>query len=366
VKIRDDVLVSADDLGTSGTKIYDLDYGDLITALDLRFGATNGATDNKNNPVERNITKIEIVDGGEVLWSLPGDVAYALSSQLLGTPGDEYFSGKASDGPYCSIPILFGREMYDPEFSFNPRAFKNPQLKVTFDEATVRAASATGFSSDSFTLTVVVNLMEDAPTPRAFLKALDVYDYTSLASGDTTVDMPGDYPYRMIFVRNYEAGQDVRGDINNYKLSCDGGKFIPFDLAAANLISRMMHYFPMTVKNGMVKADDGDAFQTWMGMDIAGHLQSQQASRIVACDGYWPGQFTVYVYTDAGASTTDVNISWGVHGYCPHNVVFYPFGRLDTPSDWFDPRQYGTVKLYLTNNGADGEVNVCVQQERTY
>lgn len=44
MKIRDDVLIDADDMGASGTKQYDLDYADVVSRLDLHFAATNGTT----------------------------------------------------------------------------------------------------------------------------------------------------------------------------------------------------------------------------------------------------------------------------------------------------------------------------------
>jgi hypothetical protein len=46
MRFRDYLQESRDDMGTSGTKIYNLDYTDPITQLDLYFEATNGASGN--------------------------------------------------------------------------------------------------------------------------------------------------------------------------------------------------------------------------------------------------------------------------------------------------------------------------------
>jgi len=366
MRARHDVLVSGYDMGTSGTLIFNLDYSDIITAIELSFGATNGGTDNKNNPIERNITKIEIVDGSRVVYSLPGDVAYALYSQLHGSPAQEYHSGCVNDSPSVSIPILFGRRLYDVTYGLNPAAFRNLQLKVTFDEATVRAAGATGFVSDSFSLTILTHLMEDVSPPSAVLVSKDIYDFTSVGSGDVTVDMPTDMPYRLLMVRAYEAGTDLRSSITNMKLNCDGGRFIPFDLPTGQIIELMTEVFPCTHKAGYETADDGDTVQTWMGFDLGQAIHAAATGYIVGAGGFWPGQFSVQVTSHEGASTDDIPVRWRVDGYAPHNLFVVPFGDLDVAEHWFDARAYGNVKLYLTNGDADAEVNVCLQQVLTY
>lgn len=366
MKVRDDCLEHQFDLGTSGTKIFDLDYSDVITGIDLDFGATNGATSNKNSPIERCISKIEITDGGVSLWNLPGDVAYALFAQENGSPGDDYYSECPTDTPYVSIPIRFGRYLYDPDLGFVPRNFKNPQLKVTFDEAEVNTAGDDGFVSDSIHLSIITRLMEDAPAPGGFLMCQDLDDYTSLASGDHKTDMPTDYPYRLIMVRAYEAGTDLRGVISNYKLNCDRGKFIPFDLSSGNLLSRMAEVFPLTLRSNYIRADDADVVQTWMGIDIAQAIHARTADHIVSAGAFWPGQVTVQCATHAGASADNIDAHLIVHGYCPHNTLLIPFGRLDVIAEWFNAPSYNSVILYQTQGNADAEVNVCVQQYRTY
>jgi hypothetical protein len=59
-------------------------------------------------------------------------------------------------------------------------------------------------------------------------------------------------------------------------------------------------------------------------------------------------------------------VHYQVWGWAPHNTLFVPFGRLHVPGEYFNAPQYGSVKLYLTQGDADAEVNVCVQQVRSY
>jgi hypothetical protein len=366
MKVRDDVLVSADDMGTSGTKIYDLNYADVISRLELYFAATNGTTRNLESPIERCISKIEIVDGSEVLWSLPGDVAYSLYSQEYGqTPGENWTSqGNAS--PAVSIPLCFGRHLYDSDLAFQPRNFKNPQLKVTFDEATVNAAGAEGFVSDSFTLSITARLMEDAPEPSGFLMAKDLYDFTSAASGDEKVVMPTDYPWRQLMVRAYESGTWYGSSVSTYKLSCDRGKFVPFDSSAEYLIRRMQEVYPITQKAGYLHVYIEGYKEVWMAEFDSMSIHAYHAGYIAGTTTAYNSRLGIRLKLHDGTAGGARPVFLTVNGWAPHNTLFIPFGRLDEPSEWFNASQYGSVELYLTQGDADAEVNVCVQQLRTY
>lgn len=53
-----------------------------------------------------------------------------------------------------------------------------------------------------------------------------------------------------------------------------------------------------------------------------------------------------------------------VTGYCLHNSVYYHFGRLDRPDEWFPAQNFGDIKLKLTGESAAGAVKVLTQQLR--
>lgn len=366
MRFRDDVLSVDYDMGTSGTIQFNLDYSDPISQIYMEFNATNGASGNKSNPIELNITNIEIVDGSEVLWSLPGEVAYGVYTQEYGRQGNQYHSGAANDGQWVVITIPFGRYLYDTVYSFNPNAHRNPQLKITFDEATVRAAGATGFVSDSFTVTVMCALMEDVEAPRGFLMSKDLYDFTTVASGDQQIDLPTDYPYRQLMVRIYELGTWFGSNISNVKLNCDGGKFVPFDMGIGWFQDRMMQTYPPISRGLYTITDHGDAHATFVGVSLTDAIRAHAAGRIATAASVSGSQITVSLVDTGG---TPVNAS-PVHllftGWMPHNILMYNFGRLQVPQEWFDARQYNSVKLYLTQGNAAAEVNVCLQQVRPY
>ncbi len=53
-----------------------------------------------------------------------------------------------------------------------------------------------------------------------------------------------------------------------------------------------------------------------------------------------------------------------VTGYCLHSAVYLPFGEMDKPSEWLDPRRYGDLKLKLTGEVGLGVTKVLTQQLR--
>ena len=178
--------------------------------------------------------------------------------------------------------------------------------------------------------------------------------------------MPLDYPYRMLLVRVYEAGVDMRSGITNYELNCDGGKFKPFDCHVRYLVNRMTEFFKPTFKSGYDNADDADVYQTWIGIDVGQAIHDHSGGTIISASSFWPGQFTVQAKTHAGASASNKPIHWTCDGWAPHNLLPIPVGRLNMMDEWFDPRVYRSIRLHLTQGNAGAEVNVGLQQLRMY
>src|SRR4030067_1094976 len=78
-KYRDVFIEDDKTLGDSGTETIDLAVVDPLSELLIKVKNKNGASGNKNNPIMRNITKIEIVDGANVIYSLSGPMAQSMS-----------------------------------------------------------------------------------------------------------------------------------------------------------------------------------------------------------------------------------------------------------------------------------------------
>lgn len=366
MRVRDYVQATQTDMGTSGTIVFDLDYSDPITEIDLLFEAVNGSSGNKDNPIALNITRIEITDGGEVLWSLPGEVAFAYFSHLQNRELHQWYSGALNGNPWVHIPLRFGRFLYDQELAFNPVAHRNPQLRITFDEATIRAAGATGYVSDSFTCTVLVKLMEDVNPPVGFLSSKEIEQYASLGSGDKKTELPTDRVIRSFFVRAWITSVHLGSIITNHKLSLDGGKFVPFDLPYRSMRAKMTSYFtPLTMASYTVHTNN-EYRQSWIGDAFSVVGVSQTACYIVACDSHGGGRVRIFFEDHDGSAVTGAALRLQVRGLPLFQTLIYPFGRLNDPSSWFDPRAVGKLDYFATQGSAGADVNVCLEQLHPY
>lgn len=359
---RDYIQENRLDMGTSGTITLNLDYADPITAISLLFEATNGSDSNKSNPLEINISKIEIVDGGQVLWDAPGVVALSIWSQLNGGLAHCYRSGAVSDSVWGTIDLLFGRYLYDKMFAFNPVAHRNPQLRITFDEATTRAAGTTGYVSDSFNVSVLVKLMEGAQSPVGFLSLREVESFTSLASGEHRTELPTDKRIRFLATRIYESATHLSNHVTAYRLSADGGKHIPFDLLYRNMRDKCAEYFKPILVPGYTKCDVAEWHESWVGDGFVAFVRAHDSGNIATATSHSGGRIRLDQYTHAGAAVNGGAVHYGVTGFPLHNTFIYPFGLLDDPADWLDTSGYKKLDYILTQGNAGATIQSCIQQ----
>ena len=82
---RDSVLIYQETQSADkSSKTIDLDLVDPVSALSFEFEAQNGTTSNVRNPFPFAITKLEVVDGSDVLSSLSFPQAQALQFYKTG------------------------------------------------------------------------------------------------------------------------------------------------------------------------------------------------------------------------------------------------------------------------------------------
>jgi hypothetical protein len=354
-------------LANSGTRTMDLNYTDPISHIMLTFRATNGATSNKENPVIHNITKIEVVDGGDVITSIRGEVLRGLVAHLQGhTPlGND--SEAANEGQMSSVKVPFGRYDLDTDYAFNPTAFRNPQLKVTWDLAHIRAIGATAYVTGTLDITAVAVLMEDVSPPTGVLTAKEIYDFTSAASGDERVDMPTDYPWRTLLVRGYENGTALASTITNLKLSADGGKFVAFDEVSSHILEAQLETYGELDYTRLAKYDNANAVATYMAEAQGGTLATEGGAADISAVAYWwKSDAYLYNHTHAGVAGSAKQAFFTVKGTGFENCFVIPMGRKEEPTTWFPAQQFGSVDLYITQGDADAEVQVAVQEARPY
>ena len=120
MKYRQNVQLYQETQKDTATKILDLDLPDPISALEIEVECTNGATSNKGNFISDIVTKLEVVDGAEVFYSVNMAQLQALQFFKTGKMPVMFPSEWGGGGQREQGWILFGRYLNDPEYVFQP------------------------------------------------------------------------------------------------------------------------------------------------------------------------------------------------------------------------------------------------------
>lgn len=353
VQIEDDKSV-----GDSGTLTVDINIKDPITALIVRFKVKNGAATVVNEPVEVQISKVELVDGGQVYYSLNGPMAVAAACYGLGKWPHSWYDERANNNQRINFPLLFGRYLGDPEFGFDPTRLVNPQLKITWADQAL-------YLDDQHQIGITARVMEGVPAPSKCLLWKEIEAWTSAASGVHTVDLPTDYPYRALLIRPYEAGTIPTSVITNFKLDCDVGKLIPFDLASHEFRDVIKQYDGPFQYRNFCRGSHATLREAWLGETFG--VQATPES-----NGYMAFTYTAFwsfyymnVMLHDGTDSPTVAAQVVPNGLFPHSCYKYPFGVENDPATWFNARGFGDIDLKLTEGSINAAVAVAVQQPRS-
>jgi hypothetical protein len=362
VKYRQNVQVYEETQADTATKILDLDLPDPISALEIEVSCQNGATSNKDNFISDIVTKIEVVDGAEVFYSV--SMAQLQALQFFKTGRMPWMHPSAFSSGYQSEQawILFGRYLNDPEFVFQPSRYRNPQLKITFNKAAIRAAGGEGFKDEAnIKLSVTDHIIQEGAAPRGFLSARQVYSYLTLSTGEKRIDLLTDFPTRLLMIRAWLQEYDVSELFTDVKLTFDSDKYI-----LLNRKMQKLEYDALTMfGEGMMKHDffvsSEEKVRVVFNKDpYANYLSGVIGQPNIYVETYpYASSLCPYIYDDTGAEeTTDRLIYAYVRGHSPHAIVPIVMGLMDKPETWMDMSSYKKAELVLTQavGGAVGEI----------
>jgi len=353
-------------LGDSGTTTTDITIKDPITALFVEVRATNGSSYNHNNNVLDCVSKIELIDGSKVMFSMSAKQAFAQACYDLGFWPQTKLSMLGGDPQSAAIPILFGRFIGDPDRAFDPSRFVHPQLRITWNLAAVRAVAATAFATGTGTLTVIARVMEGAPAPAGYLLKKEHYTWTT-AVGTEYIELPTDLSIKSLLLRSYLAAYHPFGMVNNWKLNCDGGKFVPFDIGGEDLCFLLYQQLPRLSYRESAHLKSGDTFYSHLKEYDDVQMISEDLNDVVYMyQNYEYGSQSVTIYTAGSATGNYINTGAHVHGYFPWGYFPYQFGKLANLGDNFPAPSFGSARLEATGAVASGAGEVCLVQDQMY
>lgn len=341
------------------TELIDLNLADLISELVILYRGynTTGALGGSGH-WSKCITKVELSNGSDILFSLSGLDLFALgyihykkaASQWLHYLDNNYFD--------IILRLPFGRWLWDPMLALDPKKFNNLQLKIISD------MDAGGAAPDATKMSVWAQCFDEKQaTPNGFLSAKLIKEYTMGSASHEYTDLPTDDIIRKLLVRALVAGTEPVQVLDNVKLDEDNDRHVIID-AQSNMLARLFPDENILITEGFLFQNDGSQRSYYC-------TPTAQVENIA---NEWAAAASAYFATyDGDGGRVKIDGSSGVNGNCistgffPNGVFSFPFGNQMDPEDWFDPKGIKNLRLdLLSTSGMSNACQIMLQQLRKY
>jgi hypothetical protein len=357
---REVEILQAESIATAGVKTLNLDLQDSVSRLDVIWRKTN----TNRTPIAhpgKIIKNILVCDGADVLFSMCGQDAIAMSYYQTGSIPGAMTNYELGQWSMCIASIFFGREMWDEELALDPKRFSNIQIKIDHDLA---LGGATGTVAD---LSVYAHVFDEKVVqPRGFLLNKEIYSFLPVASAYSYIDFPVDYPIRAVMFGANECEDGPEYNLNSVKIEESNGKHILVN-------SLMERYLFQTAARDPIYAEHVLFKTAAAATDLTAYQASHWERRFVGnVEGAGVG---VGVTSNAGCKLVAQNATAAAiiegfsFGHVPFGQVYIPFGKRDAIEDSWDIRKSGSGRLILQAGATpdtDEYVRVHVQQARLY
>jgi len=351
-------LHAAESVGTSGTKIIPIRVEDPISRIIVKGILTAGAAPRLAPDVDA-LTKIELVDGSDVLFELSG-------SELV---AHRFYEGfKQCSFPATNIPdttwsfhteMLFGRYLLDPVLAFDPKKFANPTLKITWNVATPNDGAT------AFELEVEAEVFDEKIiSPVGFLRTTELHSYSGADDAYEYITLPTDLVIRKLYLQAKNYGEPLAYNLAAVKLSEDNDKRVVFDMDALSWVEKMSAEFGYCLQNYWIY---GTGFPDGRTYVVPSEGMMGTAANTAAYGHYMINRTRGSVISIASADVTNLFEGMATGGV-PFQVFCYPFGLQQEIEDWYDVTKVGSLR-FRVKAGTDGDdvtFNTILQQLRRY
>jgi hypothetical protein len=346
---------------TDTTETIDIDVADPISQLIIELAANITDDTAITAHAIACLTKIELVDGSDVLFSLSGRQAEAVDwyhNYLFRSPWNIYMGWGETQR---FIGINFGRKLWDPQLAFDPKKFRNPQLKLTLD------IDAGGAVPSLNRLGVWAAMFDQrAVSPVGFLMHKQIKSYTMGSASHEYSDLPTDYPYRKLFIKALSAGTEPGQLIDKIKLSEDQDKRVVFDHIPEEVLRTIAYTSPEIQEyvHCRIATSQTNIYvtPTTRCYAVATELGDTSGSGAIATTMGDGGR------VKGICATAQKYAQLFVKGYLPHGTYEIPFGDQADMADWYDVARIGSLKLDIlsTSSGSGVACDIFLQQLRKY
>ena len=354
-------LQAAMDVGAAGTQVIDLNLQEQVSRIAIHWDCTNVTVSVMLANVLACLTQIEVVDGSDVLFSATGEALQGINRYDEGSMPHNHISLTVGDHFQAVCNIDFGRYLWDPMLALRPTMYKNPQLRITFDEDACNTAAVVNAMA-------VYAYVDEAPSgggANGFLLTREHYRYQMAANGHEYIELPVDYPIRKMFVQGITADHDTNLLYHNFRMDIENGRKVPIDIDAAFYLDMLKSQYGPVVENHVLDAVV-TAKVIFANTNLENHI-------VIDYDGTAfvdaTSLFAVAAYTgeiiNLGASVTIQADTCSIVGYVPHGVMPFDFGIPNEPESWLQTGGIKNIRLDVTAGGdADvGDQTVIITEQ---
>jgi len=344
----------------AGTKLIPIRLKEPVSRIVIKYNVTKSLVAMTNHPAA-DITKIELVDGSDVLHATSGFENQALCIFDRRVPTMQEGVSLINVPQDCMFGIDFGRWLFDPELAFDPTRFSMPQLKITYNSL----LSDTGGTVPKLQAHAYV-FDEKVISPVGFLMSKEHHSENAPASATAHkyVALPVDFPYRRIMVRAFLVNYPPEHTISHVKIDEDNERKIPIDVNVEDYCERQRGRWEQVVDhlhiNPAVTTQYYFITPSNYFASISGLCTSPTAHYNVAL-GRTGGRVSI-------TSDEITTILGEAMGWCPNHCFDFECGDPKDINDWYDVSKVGDLRLRVTGGGAGitGTYQVVIQQLRRY
>lgn len=352
------ILAAQDLVAASGTKVIDLNIADIISRIIIRWQikkSKNGMDSYQHS----DITKIELVDGSDVLHSLNGGQNQALCIYDRKVPTMLEGGIINANAQISYYGIDFGRFLFDPVLAFDPKNFRNPQLKISYNEA----LSDNG--ADENELEIWAECFDEkVVSPVGFLSAKEHHSYTPASGGVYEyVKLPTDRVLRKMLIQGYHSAAEPWYQVAEARLDEDNDKRIPFDWNMEKYFQVRKSIDP-AVEDAVAIAQTANSCPLYLTPSDywATYIALGQTSKAPAGVGS-SGKGGYFLLTAGCTQQQGLTRGW-----LPNHCFQFPFGDQMDLDDWYDVTKVGSLRLRLKSGDgyANSDIATIIQQLRRY
>lgn len=349
-------LLAAESISSTATKTLDINLANPISRIMIQVKGMNSTNVPTAHPAKM-VSKIELVDGSDVLLSLSGIEAQALSYYSQRQMPHTVLNYINDVNAIATYELYFGRFLWDELLAFDPKKFTNPQLKITHNIV------AGGSAPDAGELSVFADVFDEKEiAPTGFLMAKEQYSYTLTQSKNEHVDLATDRPYRGLMLMALSAGLMPSSGFDYVKLSEDNDRRVLINNQRGWDLLKLNKMHPRMSELVMVTDIDAETTiycsPTYETVVVGNGMDADETT--LFADQSYGGSF------DATAGAAG-NVQFLVSGQNPHGSIMLPFGIADKIEDWYDVEKIGNLRLTITaGSDASGTLEIVSEQLRKY